>query len=826
MEGNTHTFAVRLHPDGKICVRPGPTLKVVFFFSSSSGGRVSPGKCTCTAKDMAIFRREGMMRLADGMMGVVGDGVDRATRRSAFDYPERGMGWGKRLKSKKFPSGGKGRKATDPMTKTSKNTTSRLGNNSKVIMSNERAVAAALVDWINACPIEPKISNLGELSDGSVITKVLLKRLHKELTKYYTENLGHRLPSPPPNLTLIAKDSNVEESIKLAKIVVASAVQSEKREEYIQYIQELSPSSQTELMGVISEMMEAGGEDSPDIASEQPRNDTDHFRLEEEMARLVADNEAVKAKNKSLEERLASLQNDFEENQAHLLVLQDQLSRSVVDRGGYANRTDPIMRSQLDQLQSDVQKLEDVIAEKESTIGRLEGTISGLNRRVEDLFPKAEAAIKYKDDLDEANHTIDKLKKSQNVAEKYRKKLEGMGEMERAKKGLEQTNGQMEQELRACRESLKQVPGLKRTLDQYKKQVDKIEAEYVDLLRAKTILEIERNTLREKAAGAEGQKSKDMERIQNLEERNHDATKAKDKLEQDYLQAHTGKLILEAQLAAINGGSSIEGSEIMLKLRQNLVGAEEQLIDLKRKFAEVDAELSMVQELILSDPDSKVNLVGKDKLEALAELKVMNSQELIELRGEHEEAQNRIRGLEAKIDQKKTLLNTVLLEKDEISKKLSEQKDIILENEKSNSELRATVAAFQGTAEGRDAALEKRVLQLQGKLEDQREKMVKAREHIKKQNGIIRDLKEKVDTANPTTPDANTKSKEEQLAESDKKRRAELEILERENKMIVSAWYDQATRLQMNSVALERKGDTPHSWLNKQRAALAKAGGV
>lgn len=63
-------------------------------------------------------------------------------------------------------------------------------------------------------------------------------------------------------------------------------------------------------------------------------------------------------------------------------MLQDQLSSGVVDGGGYANRTDPVMRSQLDQLQSDVQKLEDVIAEKESNIGRLEGTISALNRRV------------------------------------------------------------------------------------------------------------------------------------------------------------------------------------------------------------------------------------------------------------------------------------------------------------------------------------------------------------------------------------------------------------------------------------------------------------
>ena len=33
--------------------------------------------------------------------------------------------------------------------------------------------------------------------------------------------------------------------------------------------------------------------------------------MEEEMARLVADNEAVKAKNKALEKRLGSLQSDF-----------------------------------------------------------------------------------------------------------------------------------------------------------------------------------------------------------------------------------------------------------------------------------------------------------------------------------------------------------------------------------------------------------------------------------------------------------------------------------------------------------------------------------
>lgn len=43
-----------------------------------------------------------------------------------------------------------------------------------------------------------------------------VKRLHKDLARYYTEALGHRLPSSPPNLTSIAKDGNTEETIKVA----------------------------------------------------------------------------------------------------------------------------------------------------------------------------------------------------------------------------------------------------------------------------------------------------------------------------------------------------------------------------------------------------------------------------------------------------------------------------------------------------------------------------------------------------------------------------------------------------------------------------------
>lgn len=127
--------------------------------------------------------------------------------------------------------------------------------------------------------------------------------------------------------------------------------------------------------------------------------------------------------------------------------------------------------------------------------------------------------MKWKDDLDEAHHMIEKLRKGQNVAEKYRRKLEGMSEMERQVKILEAQNTQLQQSLRHSEESSKQAHGLRKLVETYKKQVEKLEPEQAELLRSKQRMEMELNTMKEKVAGAETQKSRDMEQIQALDEK-------------------------------------------------------------------------------------------------------------------------------------------------------------------------------------------------------------------------------------------------------------------------------------------------------------------
>jgi protein HOOK3 len=59
-----------------------------------------------------------------------------------------------------------------------------------------------------------------------------------------------------------------------------------------------------------------------------------------------------------------------------------------------------------------------------------------------------------------------------------------------------------------------------------------------------------------------------------------------------------------------------------------------------------------------------------------------------------------------------------------------------------------------------------------------------------------------------------------QLTIEQNKKHEEIMVLERETTLMATAYHDQASRLQLNSVVLLRRSDAPASWLNKQRNAL------
>ncbi|KAF1810307.1 hypothetical protein P152DRAFT_475863 [Eremomyces bilateralis CBS 781.70] len=60
-------------------------------------------------------------------------------------------------------------------------------------------------------------------------------------------------------------------------------------------------------------------------------------------------------------------------------------------------------------------------------------------------------------------------------------------------------------------------------------------------------------------------------------------------------------------------------------------------------------------------------------------------------------------------------------------------------------------------------------------------------------------------------------------ADGDPVTRQELEYLRRENTLLTTAWYDLASRMQSNTLMLQRRSEAPKSWLGRQRVSVSGA---
>ena len=85
------------------------------------------------------------------------------------------------------------------------------------------------------------------------------KLLHKALQSYFVNTLNRPTPAlfDQISLSVLTKDRNVVEVVKFLQIVLAAAVLSEKREEYITNIEALDSEAQTALMLSIEEVIGA-----------------------------------------------------------------------------------------------------------------------------------------------------------------------------------------------------------------------------------------------------------------------------------------------------------------------------------------------------------------------------------------------------------------------------------------------------------------------------------------------------------------------------------------------------------------------------------------
>src|SRR5271154_2148547 len=122
----------------------------------------------------------------------------------------------------------------------------------------------------------------------------LVKKLLRNMTDYYTDVLKTNPPNLPPeeqpNLSNIAKEQSVPDIVRFLRLVLALAVKSDKKEDYVQKIYTLSPEAQKALMYLLQQVV---SDPSPGYATGNGMNEDDQIRLEQEIAEISAEREAV-----------------------------------------------------------------------------------------------------------------------------------------------------------------------------------------------------------------------------------------------------------------------------------------------------------------------------------------------------------------------------------------------------------------------------------------------------------------------------------------------------------------------------------------------------
>ncbi|KAK8129713.1 microtubule binding protein HOOK3 [Apiospora kogelbergensis] len=310
------------------------------------------------------------------------------------------------------------------------------------------------------------------------------------------------------------------------------------------------------------------------------------------------------------------------------------------------------------------------------------------------------------------------------------------------------------------------------------------------------------NVMLKASIGTETEKGQLLQQIEaELEHR-----KALQEKYNELFEKHTiGQESLNALINNMDG----EGNEAYSNLRKQVLAEENRSKHLGRQLESMQAELKdKERELVeargdskiiyleylkrdgddVTDIDDQVNALSKEGQDVLSELKETDNMLAVSLRAELDGLRRKYDILKGDYDSKQEQLIVALIDKEQLRK----------EAETANNELHK---AIDGQAVNPDVA------KTTEKMEKLRTRYKKLSEQLDQSEQHRHDLEKTVKDLRAGTTDGAQKTQQELVIKN----------LQRENAMIATAWYDLTSRLQSNHVVLQRRGDAPKSWLNKQR---------
>ncbi|KAI1923009.1 hypothetical protein LOZ52_001163 [Ophidiomyces ophidiicola] len=737
-----------------------------------------------------------------------------------------------------------------------------------------------LLEWINSFSLGIVIRCSEDLSDGSILWEILqdidpsyflgalpenapadhwvpkwqnLKHIHKLLISYLRNQNDGELPSglsTVPDLKAIAEKGSAKETNRLLKLLLMAAIGSPHAEAYIMTMQKLTTPTQEGLKDIIEEAQNPSDDRLEQINFEQDeyraRRDIamdPELQFEERVGKLLAENDKLSNEKRELEkslanlhERLAKLQENSDTLETKLSSTEDRLATLKAgkgDRGLDATGFEGRGRQQ-----------EDIIASQEARLSTAQDEIDSLRMSLESMRQKTERYQKLQDDYDEIKNERDQLSRKANAAEKYRQKLQASQDFEKENQALKNQVNDLKQQLKESDSSQRLSSEHSKELQKYKQLITQIELDHHEIQNLKKQLEFDNHALTERLQGSEEQHSRDeaaiaelRERIRELEGLESPATGNSTPKDQGTFQrdldeagrreAELAENELQADLEEIKGSSVLSEpnieSEIYRKLHEEYASLRTRLT-----VSETRAETT---ERELSDAKIDLELVDKDKVDILNEIKQYNGSELAKMRADWDTLQNRIRELEGKLDVSRTIVREVCSERNALREIRDRREQEVREEDRETlQEMKRLLEELTARMDGTLKTPELSPLQLLKRFADTTEKSADSLAKRSEQNELIKSLQERLENYEGLPGDLEgyktAKEKEAELMQVVQRQAREIAL-------ISSAWYNFQSRLQIHNAGNMARynhrsiasPDAGRTWLARQRAIVGGAGG-
>ncbi|KAI3630730.1 hypothetical protein MIR68_012165 [Amoeboaphelidium protococcarum] len=340
--------------------------------------------------------------------------------------------------------------------------------------------AEALLQWWRACRPNDKIDELADLADGSTFSALLhsidpdrftlvsksalqestrsstggnsnegagqnwilkhtmLKRLFGQINSYYKQVLNVTLnTSTSFNLQSMAQSDDAETISELGFIILNLAIRSPDNQEYIMNIQLLPEDSQHSIMEYVQQLsMQLEEVEEPVEQNLSPEQSSQYNT--DTLRQLQSELDSSKREVSTLQEKNQKLQLDVDQLQEQLQnATAKQKSKEQQDNN--SNLT-VVYKVEVEKLKKQLDQVEQQRIELQDQVRQQQDITSELSKKLEAANKQVQGTQSLRDQVEEQQHTILRLQKSELALENLKKKMDDAQQTKKKLQELEQSN--------------------------------------------------------------------------------------------------------------------------------------------------------------------------------------------------------------------------------------------------------------------------------------------------------------------------------------------------------------------------------------------------